>query len=74
MASIGECHAATTAAARGGGYLGLIVAARAARLSCARLSCARLSCAAVCEAPYGHPVLPVWPRPSTNHPDRSHRH
>ena len=68
MASIGECHAGTTAAARGGGYLGLIVAAPAAHLSCARLSCA-----AVCEAPYGHPV-PVWPRPSTNHPDRSHRH
>ena len=63
MASIGECHAGTTAAARGGGYLGLIVAAPPARLSCA----------AVREAPYGHPV-PVWPRPSTNHPDRSHRH
>jgi len=33
-----------------GGYLGLVAAALAAYLSCAE----------VCEASYGHPVLPVW--------------
>jgi hypothetical protein len=64
MASTGECHAGTTTAAHGGGYLDLIVAAPAAHLSCT----------GVCEAPYGHLVLPVWPWPSPNHPDRSHRH
>ncbi len=69
MASIGGCHAGTTAAAHGGGYLGLIVAAPAARLPCARLSCTE-----ACGAPYGHPVLPGWPWPSPDHPDRSHRH
>ncbi|MGD0935466.1 MAG: hypothetical protein ABR922_12955 [Streptosporangiaceae bacterium] len=64
MTSIGECHAGTTTAAHGGGYLGLIVAAPAAYLSCTE----------ACEAPHGHSVLPGWPWPSPNHPDRSHRH
>ena len=46
MASIGEYHAGTTTAAHAGGYLGLIVAAPAAHLSCA----------GVREASRGHPV------------------
>ena len=43
-----ECHAGTTTAAPGGGCQRLIVAAPAAHL-----------CTEACEAPYGHPVLPV---------------
>ncbi|MGO9778224.1 MAG: hypothetical protein ACLPKE_24765 [Streptosporangiaceae bacterium] len=58
-----------TTATSGGGCQRLIVAAPAAHLSCTELSCTE-----ACEVPYGHPVLPVWPWPSPDHPDRSHRH
>ena len=44
-------YGASTGLVHGGGYLGLIVAALAAYLSCAEL----------CEAAYKRVVLPVWP-------------
>ena len=44
-------YTATTGLVHLGGYLGLLVAAMAAYLSCAEL----------CEASYQRPVLPVWP-------------
>lgn len=44
-------YAATTGLVHAGGYLGLVVAALAAYLSCAEL----------CEAAYKREVLPVWP-------------
>lgn len=44
-------YGGSTALVHAGGYLGLIVAAMAAYLSCAEL----------CEAAYKHAVLPVWP-------------
>ena len=44
-------YTASTGLVHFGGYLGLLVAAMAAYLSCAEL----------CEASYHRPVLPVWP-------------
>jgi uncharacterized protein len=44
-------YGGSTGLVHAGGYLGLIVAALAAYLSCAEL----------CEAAYKHAVLPVWP-------------
>jgi hypothetical protein len=62
MASIGG-HAGTTIAAHGGGYLGLSGCVGRPPVLHRGV-----------RGPYGHPVLPVRPWPSPNHPDRSHRH